>query len=1061
MHRTPSHRWLILSVAAFANSQLTAQTTSWTSFEDRAGYAIASDPQGGVLMFGGIDPSNQAAGRGDTLRLTAAGWTRESPLNSPSARSGHAMAAASQFGQTVYIMVSGLTQQQQVADTWVYQGGNWGPRGTGVIPTARVGHSMVTDFLRNQVYLFGGLGGILPRNDLYRFDPNTNLWSLRLPNQASPTVPAQRRNHCMAYDPGIDRVILFGGQGFGGSLSDTWSYDPTGNSWTNVNPTAPPPARERSAMTYLLGYGVVMFGGRNLALPVGQQVLGDTWVFQGGNWTQRINLPTSPTPRFGHAMLPDQSATSVVLVGGSDGSGAPIADTWLWNGSQWNEQLPAPSRREGAAMAYDETRDKHVVFGGRTVPGGTPLDETWEIDGLNWRERTPSAKPSPRSDAGVVFDVARNKAVLYGGRLANGQELGDTWEWNGSTWTIRVSSNLPPAAGGSQLVYDSLRNRTLGIMPGGSGTMEMWKLDGTGWANVDPARPDARSNCGSAWDVDRAKLVILGGLRDPAPPALDGWEWDGSWHRMNGAVPPMPRFDLPMFYDSLMHLAVAPGGMAATQPRNDCWAWNGLSWNQTGSIGQARAAASAAFDLARGRGTMFAGIIYGVGDTNDTLTWANGTWTQVFPGASPPPRRYASMAFDATRQRVVLFGGFVGSTTELGDTWEFDGTTWTNPSSAHSPSARHVSAMAYDPVGQGVLLFGGGTNSPMQTFGDTWRWNGVDWALLPTVSPPSARASHSLVSAGNKVLLWGGSDSQRLFSDLWQWNGQSWELLDSPPPTVRTNFGATYDVQRDRTVLFGGMSTNNRASATYNNETWEWDGDSWLRRFPTNSPSARGWCKLTYDAARSRTVMVGGADATNTFQDTWEWNGDNWVQQSTNGLPPGSFGHDITFDTSRNVAIAFGSFGTWEYGPIYPASTASFPAIWPSPTTCTGSLGPIRIQTLPWSGPWLGDRFEVDFENRPANSLGLFLWGFSNTTWNGLPLPVPLSLLNVPSPCNLLVDPFVTELVLAPRYESFQLPSDPILLSVPMFVQAGFFDNSPQGTQIVTTNGLELTFGRK
>ncbi len=202
--------------------------------------------------------------------------------------------------------------------------------------------------------------------------------------------------------------------------------------------------------------------------------------------------------------------------------------------------------------------------------------------------------------------------------------------------------------------------------------------------------------------------------------------------------------------------------------------------------------------------------------------------------------------------------------------------------------------------------------------------------------------------------------------------------------------------------------------------------------------------------------MYGGSDGTNSNSETWEWNGVDWTLQPLPLNPGASSGHALTFDTSRNVAVAFGSFGTWDYGPISPASTASFPAVWPTPVTCTGSLGPIRIQTLPWSGPWLGDRFEVDFVNRPANSLGLFLWG-----WNRQPFPVPLSNFNVLSPCDLLIDPFANELVLAPRYQSFLLPNDPILLSNHMFVQAGFFDNSPQGTQIVTTNGLELTFGQK
>jgi hypothetical protein len=285
-------------------------------------------------------------------------------------------------------------------------------------------------------------------------------------------------------------------------------------------------------------------------------------------------------------------------------------------------------------------------------------------------------------------------------------------------------------------------------------------------------------------------------------------------------------------------------------------------------------------------------------------------------------------------------------------------------------------------------------------------------------------------------------------------------LLESPPPSARSNYGAAYDLRRDRTVVFGGMTTNNRASASYNSETWEWDGDSWLQRFPANAPSPRGWCKLTYDMSRSRVVLFGGADASNTFQDTWEWDGSDWVQQTPIANPPGSFGHDLTYDSARQLAIAYGGLGTWDYGPVVAARVAAYGSgCATSASTPAGS--PLALKPLPWSGPWLGDRLEMEFQNQPLG-LGIFLWGFSNQMSAFGPLPFPLALFGSPS-CWLLASAEATELIFpgTTRYTSFVLPNHPSFLGAKMYGQAGFFDQGQPGVPVVTSNGLEMVFGQK
>jgi hypothetical protein len=72
-----------------------------------------------------------------------------------------------------------------------------------------------------------------------------------------------------------------------------------------------------------------------------------------------------------------------------------------------------------------------------------------------------------------------------------------------------------------------------------------------------------------------------------------------------------------------------------------------------------------------------------------------------------------------------------------------------------------------------------------------------------------------------------------------------------------------YDEVRQRVVLFGGYA------GQHMNDTWEWDGATWLQRNPAASPPARGNHAMVYDAARGRVVLFGGGAGLSYLGDTW------------------------------------------------------------------------------------------------------------------------------------------------------------------------------------------------
>src|SRR5206468_13036699 len=67
---------------------------------------------------------------------------------------------------------------------------------------------------------------------------------------------------------------------------------PSSPEWVQLSPANSPPARSYLAMTYDPASGkIVMFGGDN-----GTTYLNDTWVFDGGTWTQ-VTTDTPPPAR--------------------------------------------------------------------------------------------------------------------------------------------------------------------------------------------------------------------------------------------------------------------------------------------------------------------------------------------------------------------------------------------------------------------------------------------------------------------------------------------------------------------------------------------------------------------------------------------------------------------------------------------------------------------------------------------------------------------------------------------------------------------------------------------
>jgi len=128
----------------------------------------------------------------------------------------------------------------------------------------------------------------------------------------------------------------------------------------------------------------------------------------------------------------------------------PLKETWVysersgsWSQINCRKQL-CPSARQNVAMAYDQDRFYHLLFGGLT--GYDSLDDTWSFAGGNWTRELPASSPPARWWAAMTYvGPPVNGVVLFGGLEGHVHLYDDMWVWDGIDWVpVTDSGGLPP-----------------------------------------------------------------------------------------------------------------------------------------------------------------------------------------------------------------------------------------------------------------------------------------------------------------------------------------------------------------------------------------------------------------------------------------------------------------------------------------------------------------------------------------------------------------------------------------------------------------------------------------
>lgn len=293
-----------------------------------------------------------------------------------------------------------------------------------VTPPPAAGAAMAYDVLHDRTVWFGG------REQLtgwpVTFHAQTWLFDGTVWTQANPTSqPPARAHHAMVGNDN-GQVLLFGGVDANGTpLNDLWRWD--GSDWTNLTTSTAPPPRSQAAMASY-GSGVLVFGGYD---DFTGTTLADTWLWspQTG-WSLR-----NPGPSLRrNARMVELGNLNVMLHGGHDQG--PLADTWLWNNSNWTEVTGAAGpARSGFAIGYDPASGQAFLSGGHHVAGPTGFGaDLWRFDGSIWRDITPNTQPSPVLDAAFTLDTVRHRLMVVGGNALT-QTSDEHWQFE-STFPV-------------------------------------------------------------------------------------------------------------------------------------------------------------------------------------------------------------------------------------------------------------------------------------------------------------------------------------------------------------------------------------------------------------------------------------------------------------------------------------------------------------------------------------------------------------------------------------------------------------------------------------------------
>jgi hypothetical protein len=363
------------------------------------------------------------------------------------------------------------------AQTWVQQF----PSGTP--PAARDSAGNAYDQVNDRLILFSGAqaAGIPPPNDVWVLTNATGSGGTPSWLQLTPTggPPQGRNQQTVIYDPTSNRIIVHGGCGGNCSpaASDTWvltNANGLGGTPNWLSLPSSPIGRAGHVAAYDPGSNrMIVFGGHT-AFPFTDR--NDVWVLKDANgigspaWVQLIPAGSPPPARGEPASgIYDPASNRLILVGGRTTLGADFNDVWILSHAnglggtpQWTQLFPtgtSPAPRGAHSMVYDPNTNRIILFGGYNDNSASFFNDVWILTNANgasgssqWIQLTTIGGPPLRRFLhSVGYSTASNRMVIAmgGSDQVSGFYLNDVWALVFNQLPVAMCKNVTVPAGPS------------------------------------------------------------------------------------------------------------------------------------------------------------------------------------------------------------------------------------------------------------------------------------------------------------------------------------------------------------------------------------------------------------------------------------------------------------------------------------------------------------------------------------------------------------------------------------------------------------------------------------
>jgi Kelch motif protein/galactose oxidase-like protein len=538
----------------------------------------------------------------------------------------------------------------------------------------------------------------------------------------------------------------------------------------------------------------------------------------------------------------------------------------------WERIEPAgetPSPRSGAAAVYDSARDRLLIFGGRDT-SDRALDDLWELslhgrgDRATWRHvATDGPRPRGRYRATLTLDPEEGGLILYGGEPWYGWKLSDVWVLSLSDlrWRSVTPAGDPPVgrSAHSAVYCPDLH----GILIFGG---ESYGVPGCSYC------VGSREN---------AEILLLRIGEQPTWSSLAGTSAEGPCE-MQGHF---------AAWDEAGHRMLVFGGgnfwRACAVSYATVWSLSvpGLAWSQLGPAQpwpRPRSFAVAFFDPASrnlyvhgGEGSVGGGACYA--DAWRLALDPEPTWTLLEPERVTPQfltTWQLPAIYQPRRDRILVDGG--------DQIWAYDieDAAWSSiATSGTAPPVHFNNSAVLDTKRDRLVVYGGALlPSPPHygyvPFDEVWTLSlgeRATWTRLSTAgqAPTAGTGAAIYDPVRDRLLVYASGVWALPFGVA---GALQWQQISSPSDTVHVRTPraqravVAYDSRRDRMVVFGGGSstpidlevyTVNSCAALDLNGPPVWNPLSPDPRNPA-LPTPRAAASGIYDAARDRLIVVGG-----------------------------------------------------------------------------------------------------------------------------------------------------------------------------------------------------------